>query len=192
MEDSSFQVDDALISVRRNVVQVTGAITPILMHNLIESLDRVASNARRRRKGDNEGKPTVVLEINSEGGDAFSSLAVADVIAEMQSKVRVNTKAVGMCASGATLIYLAGAERTATRHTMFMIHQLNGIIDGSYDQMAAGVMLNNHLHKSIVDYYVSRTLLSKEMLESKLRATTWFDVTQATSWGFVTGKLIIP
>lgn len=67
------------------------------------------------------GADRVTLVINSDGGDVYSGLAIADFIDE--APIHVYTHALGKCMSMAFVIFLKGEERTCGNHTTFMTHE---------------------------------------------------------------------
>ena len=62
----------------------------------------------------------ITLVISSPGGDAFVGLAVYDML--KNSSLKVRTEIIGICASAASTIALAGDERAMGEHSMIMLH----------------------------------------------------------------------
>lgn len=62
----------------------------------------------------------ITLAISSPGGDAFAGLAVYDML--RASGLKVRTEIVGICASAASIIALAGDERAMGPNAMLMLH----------------------------------------------------------------------
>jgi len=73
-------------------------------------------DAALRTIGDRE----VTVYINSPGGDMFEGIAIYNRLREHSQKV--TTKVLGMAASAASIIYLAGAERQVASSAFLMIH----------------------------------------------------------------------
>lgn len=66
------------------------------------------------------GDRAVTVYINSPGGDMFEGIAIYNRLREHGQKV--TTKVLGMAASAASIIYLAGAERQVASSAFLMIH----------------------------------------------------------------------
>lgn len=73
-------------------------------------------DAALRAIGDKE----VTVYINSPGGDMFEGIAIYNRLREHSQKV--TTKVLGIAASAASVIYLAGAEREVASSAFLMIH----------------------------------------------------------------------
>lgn len=69
------------------------------------------------------------LYITSVGGSVHDGFALTDVI--LNSKIPINTYCVGYADSTAFFIYLAGKERYAYEHSMFLIHNILSSIEDS-------------------------------------------------------------
>ncbi|MCO7634122.1 Clp protease ClpP [Pseudomonas guariconensis] len=66
------------------------------------------------------GERDVTVYINSPGGDMFEGIAIYNRLREHSHKV--TTKVLGMAASAASVIYLAGSEREVASSAFLMIH----------------------------------------------------------------------
>lgn len=71
--------------------------------------------------GENALNP-IYLHINSPGGFVFDSFSGFDTIQRIDSDVY--TIVDGHCASGATILSIAGSKRFITKHSIMMIHEL--------------------------------------------------------------------
>ena len=69
------------------------------------------------------------LYITSVGGSVHDGFALTDII--LNSKIPINTYCVGYADSTAFFIYLAGKERYAYEHSMFLIHNILSSIEDS-------------------------------------------------------------
>jgi ATP-dependent Clp endopeptidase proteolytic subunit ClpP len=66
------------------------------------------------------GERDVTVYINSPGGDMFEGIAIYNRLKEHSHKV--TTKVLGMAASAASIIYLAGSDRQVASSAFLMIH----------------------------------------------------------------------
>lgn len=76
-----------------------------------------------------ESDDRVEIEIISEGGDSYTALAFFDRI--YSSKCMITTKAYGLVASAATLIFAAGDNRLIGKNAWLMVHEdsISGLDD---------------------------------------------------------------
>lgn len=82
-------------------------------------------DAALRAIGDRE----VTVYINSPGGDMFEGIAIYNRLREHKQKV--TTKVLGMAASAASVIYLAGSERQVASSAFLMIHNCWTFLSGN-------------------------------------------------------------
>lgn len=75
------------------------------------------------------GDKPVTVYINSPGGDMFEGIAIYNRLREHSQKV--TTKVLGMAASAASVIYLAGADRQVASSAFLMIHNCWTVLGGN-------------------------------------------------------------
>lgn len=75
------------------------------------------------------GDREVTVYINSPGGDMFEGIAIYNRLREHKQKV--TTKVLGMAASAASVIYLAGSERQVASSAFLMIHNCWTFLSGN-------------------------------------------------------------
>ena len=120
--------------------------------------------------------------INSPGGDMFEGLAIYSLLREYSGDV--NVKVIGMAASAASVIAMAGDSTKIGASAFFMIHNAW--------TMAAG---NRHEFRAMADYlepfdaamsqiYAARTGTPVADIVKKLDAETWINGTDAVEQGF--------
>lgn len=102
-------------------------------------------------------KEPITIQINSNGGECYSGLAIVDTI-ELAKKegVQIITAVEGMAASMAAIILIVGSKRYSTKRSTIMFHQVSGGHYGknSSIQIQAKEMdrINNELIKLIGQY----------------------------------------
>ena len=83
----------------------------------------------------NAGSSDIVqIVINSGGGDLLTAMQMRQSIFNCQAHVQTIVE--GMCASAATMIFLAGDELLIEPHAMFMVHNYSGGCFGKGHEMA--------------------------------------------------------
>jgi ATP-dependent protease ClpP protease subunit len=125
----------------------------------------------------------VHLFIDSPGGDAFSGLALADLIEKYQKKgIKFIAHGTGIIASAAVPIFAVCDETHATKATIFMVHEA-ALWKWPGRETASDIRsqtsLMDLLQRLYMEKLVNNSCLSYDkwiLLEAK---TSWFDTTTA-------------
>lgn len=121
------------------------------------------ATAERLIKGlhmlEDAGKGSIEVWINSPGGSVPDALAIYDAL--RMSPCVIRTIGVGMVASAATYIFMAGQERSISPHCEFMVHPMLPAFDGSMPDVEIEMDRCKLLEKQIIKIYVSRTKKSR-------------------------------
>ena len=102
----------------------------------------------------------IMLYINSPGGYVNQGLAIIDVMNIV--KCPVNTIALGLCASMATVILVNGKKRAATSNTTLLIHPVSSGSEGNIYDMNISIKQANILNKKTMDMLKKKTDLFKK------------------------------
>jgi ATP-dependent Clp protease protease subunit len=141
----------------------------------------VSSILRKADGGD------VVVNINSPGGDFFDGLAIHTLLKEYKGDVQVNI--IGMAASAASVVALAGTEINIAKAAFFMIHNAWSIAVGNrHDMMQVADMLQQ-FDDSMVSLYSEATGMDKRLVAKLMDAETWIVGADAVEQGFATALL---
>lgn len=138
------------------------------------------------------GANPVTVNINSPGGDMFEGLAIYNMLAEHPAKVTV--KIMGLAASAASAIAMAGDEVLMGTGSMIMIHRAWGLAVGNHHAFADAADLFAKFDDLQVDIYAERTGLPREeimaMLDGATKASdgTFMSAAEAIEKGFADGK----
>jgi ATP-dependent Clp protease protease subunit len=127
---------------------------------------------------------SVTLNINSPGGDAFAGVAIRNVLAQSNKKVNVNV--VGLAASAASIIAMAGDTITMHSGSVMMIHPAQALAMGDATDMRKMADTLDTVTESIADVYTAKTGLSKDTVMDMMNAETWMSADEAVSKGFAT------
>lgn len=140
--------------------------------------------AALRQIGD---KPVSVM-MNSPGGDVFEGLAIYNALRAHPAKVTINV--LGLAASAASIIAMAGDEIVMGLGSQMMVHRSWGATVGNAnDHLAASDILDG-IDRSLTEIYVARTGLSDakvlSYLDGPMKASdgTWFTAKEAVEAGF--------
>jgi len=97
----------------------------------------------------------VTVNINSPGGDMFEGLAIYNLLREYQGKVTV--KVLGIAASAASIIAMAGDEIQIGRGAFLMIHNCWVVAMGNRHDFAQLVESLEPFDRAMADIYASRS-----------------------------------
>ena len=117
------------------------------------------------------------VEINSGGGDVFAGSEIYTTLKAYSGNV--TTKIVGLAASAASVIAMAGDKVLMSPTAQMMIHNVSTISSGDYRDMehTAGVLKN--ANDTIANAYMFKSGMDKETLLSMMDNETWLTPQQA-------------
>lgn len=135
------------------------------------------------------GKKDVTVTINSPGGDYFEGLAIYNLLRDHPAKVTV--KIVGIAASAASVIAMAGDEILIGRAGFLMIHNTWVIAAGDRNALRDIADWLAPFDEMAVDIYAARTGLEPKDLAKMLDRETWIGGAQAVDEGFADDLLAV-
>ena len=124
--------------------------------------------------------------INSYGGDTFDGIAIYNIIARERAKVHVEV--LGMAASAASLIALAGTDLTMGDGSFFMIHNTSAGVYGFASDMREMADILDKISGQYANIYESRSGLTLDEVTAAMDAETWYTADEAVSAGFADYK----
>jgi len=125
----------------------------------------------------------VEVEINSGGGDVFSGSEIYTALKKYKGKVNIDI--VGIAASAASVIAMAGDYVRISPTAQIMIHNVSSRRSGDYRDMQHEAEVLQNYNKSIANAYMLKTGLSQEKLLEYMNKETWLNAQQAKELGFV-------
>lgn len=133
------------------------------------------------------GKNDVVVNVNSPGGDYFEGLAIYNMLREHPAKVTV--KVLGIAASAASVIAMAGDEIQIARAGFLMIHNTWVVAGGDRHALRDVADWLEPFDQAAVDIYAARTGMDDADLAKMLDRETWIGGSDAVDKGFADGLL---
>lgn len=133
------------------------------------------------------GPADVEVHINSPGGDMFEGIAIYNRLQEHPGKITV--KVMGLAASAASIIAMAGDEILIGPASFLMIHNCWVLAVGNRHDMAETAAFLEPFDGAMAGVYAARTGLKTEDIAALMDAETWLNGTQAVEKGFATGLL---
>ncbi len=125
---------------------------------------------------------TILLRVNSEGGDVFDGLAIYNELVRHPARVEADID--GMAASIASIIIMAAEEIRMADNAMIMIHDPWSGAVGSAADLRDKAALLDQVAGNLVRTYAARTGQTEAQLVDWMAAETWMDARQALDRGF--------
>ena len=173
--DDYFYLDD----LKNRKIFINDEINPY-------SVSDAVSNIIRFNKEDKslpiEKRKPILLTITSNGGDVTSGFELIDVI--LSSKTPVYTINIGWQYSMGFLIGIAGAKRYCMRNSTFLMHDGNSAVWNSGAKAQDQMEFNKKYDDRIKEYVISRSKLTEEEYNAKLRVEWYMFPEEAKEKGF--------
>ena len=127
---------------------------------------------------------TIVVRINSPGGDAFEGVAIGNILRDDSRRIVV--KVDGTAISSASIIAMAGDEIRMADNALMMIHNPWTCVCGDSTEMRSMADRLDKVGAALAQTYVSRTGKSRDDVAALMDAETWFSAEEALEAGFAT------
>lgn len=125
---------------------------------------------------------TIDLSINSPGGNVMDALAIFNTL-RMSGKT-INVTVLGIAASAASYIAMAGDKITMPENTYMMVHNpINGVY-GNADDMREMAAVLDKVGAGLLATYVKRTGKTHAEVSDLLKAETMMSAAEAVEMGF--------
>lgn len=134
-----------------------------------------------------KGYDSIKVLINSQGGEVDEGFAIHDYLVNLG--VPVSTNVIGKCYSIATVIFLAGSERTLSENSTFMIHNPWGGVEGDAKTMEQFAEFLRANESKLAQFYSSKTGIEEESLRAMMDNETFMDKKEAREKGFANALL---
>lgn len=128
------------------------------------------------------GRKPVTVSINSPGGDYFQGLAIYNLLRDHPAEVTV--KIVGIAASAASVIAMAGDEVQIARAGFLMIHNTWVVAGGDRNAFREVADWLEPFDQTAVDIYAARTGKDDAEIAKMLDRETWLGGAKAIDEGF--------
>ncbi|EGT4464976.1 Clp protease ClpP [Cronobacter sakazakii] len=129
----------------------------------------------------------VTVNINSPGGDMFEGLAIYNLLREYEGKVTV--KVLGLAASAASIIAMAGDDVQIGRGAFLMIHNCWVYAMGNRHDLAQIAADMAPFDKAMSDIYQARSGLDAETVDRMMDGETYIGGSEAVEKGFADSLL---
>lgn len=128
------------------------------------------------------GPRPIEIQINSPGGDMFEGIAIYNILREHPHEITV--KVMGMAASAASIIAMAGDNILIGAASFLMIHNCWVVAVGNRHDMQETADWLKPFDQAMVDLYAARSGSSTKEIEKWMDAETFMSGTMAIDRGF--------
>ncbi len=127
------------------------------------------------------GQGPLVVEINSPGGNVWDGLSIYNMLRGRQAPV--TTRVVGIAASIASIIALAGDTVEMAEASLFMIHDPSGMVAGTSEDMRKMADALDQHAEVLASIYAKATGKPTSQIRAAMKAETWFTAEEAIQFG---------
>lgn len=142
----------------------------------------------------NSGADDIMLQINSGGGSVTEGMAISAFIKGIPQNV--STSVIGLAASIATPIALAGKTTSIAKGSLFMIHNASAFVGGEAEDLEKTADLLRKIDKQLVKIYVDVIAKNGKLINGNRKETeeqvtewqneeTWFTAEESVEHGFI-------
>lgn len=128
------------------------------------------------------GAGPVTVNVNSPGGDVFEGLAIYNLLREHQGEVTV--KVLGLAASAASIIAMAGDTVQIARAGFFMVHNVWTVAAGNRNDYRELADWLEPFDTALADIYAARTGADVKTMGKLMDAESWIGGSSAIDQGF--------
>ena len=173
--DDYFYIDD----LKNRKIFINDEINP---YSVSDSVSNIIMFNKEDKGLPVEKRKPILLTITSNGGDVTSGFELIDVI--LSSKTPVYTINIGWQYSMGFLIGIAGVKRYCMRNSTFLMHDGNSAVWNSGAKAQDQMEFNKKYDDRIKSYVISRSKLTEEEYNAKLRVEWYMFPEEAKEKGF--------
>ena len=126
--------------------------------------------------------PVIHLSINSPGGSVFDALAMYNALRQHSADILVDV--LGVAASAASLVAMAGDKIIMPENSFMMIHNPWSATAGNAEELRGMADTLDKITASLVAIYAGRTGKPEDEIKALLDAETWLSADEAVAKGF--------
>ncbi|EGQ2834865.1 Clp protease ClpP [Staphylococcus pseudintermedius] len=168
-------------------INVKGAIIPNDDKWIYEMLEMDATSPKDIADSLPDTNEDIDVIINSGGGDVYSGSEIYTSLKTYPGKV--NIKIVGVAASAASVIAMAGDHIEMSPTSQMMIHNAWTMAMGDINEMQKTVDMLDSVNKGIANAYINKTGKTEDEILSLMNKETWFNAQDAVEHGFADSKM---
>lgn len=136
------------------------------------------------------GNREVQVNINSPGGDFFEGVTIYNLLREHPAKV--TTRVLGVAASAASIIAMAGDDIEISIASSIMVHNAWAAVVGNRHDLEKAIQVLEPFDAVMADVYHARTGLDRKKIVGLMDAETWIGADRAVADGWADRKINEP
>ncbi len=164
-------------------IRIAGAIVPNELKWIYDWFEMECFCINDLRKELTDENEELEIEINSPGGSVFVGSEIYSVLKKHKGNVTIHI--VGLAASIASVIAMAGDKTCISPTAEFMIHNVTAKGSGDYRDMAHLSEVLEKSNSTLANAYVLKTGLQKDEILEMMNKETWLTPEEAKEKGFV-------
>lgn len=130
----------------------------------------------------NAGGMPIKAEINSPGGNVFAGSEIFTALKNYSGNVEVDI--VGLAASAASIIAMAGDQVKISPTGQLMIHRASTVSQGNSDDLSSDLQGLDSTDQAIVNVYQEKTGMDPQNIYRMMSEETWINAQEAVKQGF--------
>jgi ATP-dependent protease ClpP protease subunit len=124
------------------------------------------------------------VEINSPGGDYFAGLAMYNML--RSSGKAITTRVMGVAASAASIVFMAGTKRVMPDNTFLMVHNPSNYGGGTAQEHRDTADMLDKIAIGARAVYARDSGMADDAIATMLENDTWISAAEALDMGLVT------
>lgn len=164
-------------------IKINGVIIPNDYQRVYDWLEWDATSPRKVEKELADADGDITVEINSGGGSVFDGSEIYTMLKRHSNNVTVEI--VGLAASAASIIAMAGDKVVMSPTSQMMIHNATSVSKGDYRDMDSASQLLKNANRTAVNAYKAKSGMDEDELFKLMDAETWFTPQQALENGLI-------
>ena len=131
------------------------------------------------------GNEKITVKISSYGGDLGEGIAIYNILKDYRGGVE--SEIIGICASAATIIAMAGNTVKMKSNGLFILHEPTISLWEAQNESDLRKKIDQlgKMNESIVEVYASRTKLDKEEIREMLKGEKCLNAEESKAKGFI-------
>lgn len=122
-----------------------------------------------------QGIKEIKIVLNSVGGEVFHGLLVYNTLEDLKKKgINIIVEARGICASMAAIIIQGASVRKTSKHTRFLLHEVETYVFGKVSQVHEQSIELDKVNSMLAEILVGRSKLTMKELKKKTKKKDWW------------------
>ena len=164
-------------------INIKGTIVSNNLYDVYDYLGMEATAPKTVIESLSPSNEEVEVLINSGGGDVFAGSEIFTALKSYQGHVTV--KIVGLAASAASVIAMAGDKVLMSPTAQMMIHNVSTTVGGDYRDFESASETLKSANQSIINAYKTRVNKTDQELQKMMDNEFWMNSNSALEHGFV-------